>query len=144
MLAAATIADLNDTFLDTNESLSGICHYFFSKTRAAGNLPSDAYRALAAQLFQQFQHAEKIRSGLSLLLGELATRTPATEHELLDFFRHCLPDLSHPVFIIDAVDECSEPEKLVRSLAALSESSSLKLVFFSRPEIGRASCRERV
>lgn len=60
----------------------------------------------------------------------------------MDTITQCLPHLPNLYFVIDAVDECSHSERLIRQLTKWCASSSLKILVLSRPDV--AGLRRRI
>ena len=114
-------------------TLPVVCYYFFSQevNRKASRIK--AYRALATQVFQQCEHLEEIHSIFGIANDGMHIK--ASEHELLDLLKICLPLLSNVSFILDGIDECDDSTKLLRELCNLSFSSRLKTALLSRPNV---------
>jgi hypothetical protein len=133
ILAGATIDELLSSGSADPEMPSTVCYYFFTQDSAGKATRIDAYRALAAQIFQQCHDIEEIHSIFSIANDGL--KMPATANEILDLLKICLPLLPKSYFIIDGIDECIDNSKLVRDLSELCQSSQLKVALFSRPNV---------
>lgn len=65
-----------------------------------------------------------------------------SESEIVDTITQCLPHLPNLYFVVDAVDECSHSERLIRQLTSWCVSSPLKVLVLSRPDV--AGLRRRI
>jgi hypothetical protein len=135
VLAGATVEELTHTNHDQSECPPAVCYYFFNQNTGQRNSPVDAYRAIVAQLFQQFWMLEKVYNIFALSLGEPELRTKASEHELVEIIRHSVLHLPNLFLVLDGIDECSNSGKLLRELANFCVGSPLKIIIFSRPNV---------
>lgn len=99
------------------------------------NSPVDAYRAIATQILEHFSCFEKISNLFALGIGDGAILQTASENEVVETISQCLPHLSDLYLVVDAIDECSHGDRLIRQLSKWCESSSLKVIVLSRPDV---------
>ncbi|KAI0442752.1 hypothetical protein F4803DRAFT_550773 [Xylaria telfairii] len=135
VLSASSIDSLAELIPDDGGSPVKIFYYFFSQRRGRNNSPVDAYRALVMQLLQHFHTLVNIFDIFALLLSDPDTNIRASEHELIEILRLCLPQLPNLLFIIDGIDECPENEKFIEELAQLCVDSTLRVLLLSRPDV---------
>jgi hypothetical protein len=138
VLAASVVDELRLGYYQDCGSTPLVCYYFFKQDASRKVELKDAYRALAAQIYQQCHQLEAIRNIFALAVNENATK--ASEQELRDLLQLCVSKLSHIYFIFDGIDECADDGtllKLVRSLTALSD---VKVILFSRPNVSSLYC----
>jgi hypothetical protein len=134
VLAASTVQEL---LLDRDASRDipshVICYHFFSHETPDTSSRIGAHRALLAQLFQQCNALESIRSAFALIRDEAGD--VASERELLDLLKLCLTFLPNTTFILDGFDECSENSFLFRDYSNLVGGPHFNIAIFSRPQI---------
>lgn len=141
VLAASTIHELKKNPIGP-DCLPEVCYYFFSQNSSTQNSAVDAYRAIATQLFEHFNDFEKISNLYALGIGNGATLQKASESEVVDTISQCLPHLSNLYFVVDAIDECCNGDRLIRQLSTWCESYPVKVVVLSRPDV--AGLRRRI
>jgi hypothetical protein len=94
----------------------------------------DAFRNMACQLFQTHRHDRVTLDTACLLLRKTSFREHAISEEVLDVLSLLLRQ--HPtVLVIDGIDECSDTEAFLASLARLCRASDTKVIVFSRPNL---------
>ncbi|KAJ4406620.1 hypothetical protein N0V82_010086 [Gnomoniopsis sp. IMI 355080] len=135
VLAASLIRELKDDSPLGTDSLPEVCYYFFSQNSGTRNSPVDAYRAIATQILESFNEFEKISNLYALGVGQRVIQQEASENEVLDTIAQCLPHLPDLFLVVDAIDECSYGDRLIRQLLQWCESSPLKVVVLSRPDV---------
>ncbi|CZR63552.1 uncharacterized protein PAC_13449 [Phialocephala subalpina] len=133
VLAASTIEELQSPDSTNNGEVPIVCYYFFEAASPHGTTRLAAYRALATQLFQQGHVLESIRDVFAFAGNSV--REPASENELLDTLKLSLDILQEVYFVVDGVDECEENARVFDDLYHLCEVSTLKVIFFSRPNV---------
>lgn len=143
VLAGSIIHELkkNDHQSDT-DSAPEVCYYFFSQNLNTRNSPVDAYRAIATQMFEYFKMFEKVSNIFALGIRSGAVLQKSSEDEIVDTISQCLPHLPNLYFVVDAIDECSHSDRLIRQLSKWCDSSPLKVVMLSRPDV--AGLRRRI
>lgn len=100
------------------------------------NHSSAAYRAILAQILQSNRHEPEILDLFSFQMNEKSSgQAIATREELLDLLRILLIGLSDHYLILDGVDECSDSDEMVRDLIQMMETSKVKLLVSSRPNV---------
>ncbi|KAL1850418.1 hypothetical protein Daus18300_012952 [Diaporthe australafricana] len=143
VLAASVIDELmKNNAQASQDSLPEVCYYFFSQNFGTRNSPVDAYRAIAAQILGNFYSFEKVNNLFALGIGSGAILQKASENEIVETISQCLPHLPNLYFVIDAIDECSQDDRLIRQLSKWCESSPLKTLVLSRPDV--AGLRRRI
>ncbi|EXJ85266.1 hypothetical protein A1O3_05941 [Capronia epimyces CBS 606.96] len=135
ILAASTIQELLSRRDESQQMpTEAICYYFFSHENAAASSSTEAYRALLAQLFSEHKSLENISSAFSLALAK--SGHSASHQELLDLLGLCLQILPPTTILLDGIDECTEPNALLRDLCNLRGGGpDLRLLLFSRPNV---------
>ncbi|KAK0649423.1 hypothetical protein B0T16DRAFT_410052 [Cercophora newfieldiana] len=123
-----------------------VMYFFFNQTshmRGTRNSLPNAYRALAAQLYHRFHHLEKVHNVFAMGTNRMATKlTPASVNELVEAISQCLPHLPNLFFVLDALDECEDSDKLLKQLRQWCDSSPLRVLLLSRPDL--ASLRRTI
>lgn len=135
VLSASMIHELKNGTLSAPDFLPEVCYYFFSQNSSTRNSPVDAYRAIATQILEYFHDFEKISNLYALGISHEGIVQRASENEVVDLISQCLPHLSDLYLVVDAIDECSHGARLIRQLSKWCESSPLKLVVLSRPDV---------
>lgn len=80
------------------------------------------------------RHDRSTLDAVSLLLRKTSFREHATTDEVTDILLLLLRQ--HPTFIVvDGIDECSDTEMLLASLARLCRGSDTRVIIFSRPNL---------
>ncbi|KAG9190705.1 hypothetical protein G6011_08793 [Alternaria panax] len=109
-------------------------YYHFSNLLSKDDQPEDAFRTLSRQLLQTHRYDRSTLDAVSLLLRKTSFREHATTDEVMDVLLLLLRQ--HPTFIVvDGVDECSDTEMLLTSLAKLCRGSDTRVIVFSRPNL---------
>lgn len=65
----------------------------------------------------------------------MTTDPKASENELVEAVVQCLPYLPNLYFVLDGIDECSDCDNLVKKLLSWTDSTHLKVIIFSRPDV---------
>jgi len=108
--------------------------YHFNHLLSENNQSEDAFRAMACQLLHVRRHDRSTLDTVSLLLRKTSFREHATSDEVLDVLLLLLRQ--HPTFLVlDGIDECSDTETLLASLARLCRGSDTRIILFSRPNL---------
>lgn len=120
---------------ECDESQSGgiVCHYFFEQGINGKLSIKGTYQALVAQIFNQGHRFQQICDVFALAI-DIADST-ASEHELFDLLKICVPLLPKVFFVLDGIDECADDDRLLRNIQILTTTSTLKTIFFSRPNV---------
>ena len=134
IVAASTVCKLESKRLDSGEE-SVVCYYFFnqadplksSSTRLA------AYRAIAEQIFQKCHRIGAIHDIYAL--ANDGSKSLASEHELRDLLSMTMPILSSFYLVLDGLDECSDVERFTDDIRRFCDTSSAKIILFSRPHV---------
>jgi hypothetical protein len=109
-------------------------YHHFSNLLSEDNRPEDAFRTMSCQLLQTHRYDRSTLDAVSLLLRKTSFREHATTDEVLDVLLLLLRQ--HPTFIVvDGIDECSDTEMLLASLARLCRGSDTRVIIFSRPNL---------
>jgi hypothetical protein len=98
------------------------------------NQPEDAFRAIACQLLHTHRHNRLTLDAVSLLLRKTSFREHATAEEVLDILLLLLRQ--HPTFLVlDGINDCSDTQTLLGSLARLCRGSDTRAIIFSTPNL---------
>ncbi|RYP22720.1 hypothetical protein DL765_001570 [Monosporascus sp. GIB2] len=134
ILAASVIEELQRAEPNT-ECYSPVHYYFFDHHFPAGCEPSNAYRAIAAQILWENRTDSTLLDRLSFLMhSQKRCQLQATDAQLLDILHLCL-DLN-TILVLDGVDECTDSESLSQTLLTLSNRlPSLRFLLLSRVNV---------
>jgi hypothetical protein len=134
VLAASAIEALRCK-LTSNRSDLIVCYYFFSQQDlvCASSARVAAFRAIAAQIFQQCHKMEKIHDIYAL--ANDGSNSTASEHELRDLLNMAIPLLSDVYLILDGLDEMNDIDRFMADVQGFCKQSSTKLLLFSRPHV---------
>ncbi len=132
---AATVAEELQIGKFSTGSKPAIYYYFFDNQSPTSCRPSDAYRSIVAQMLWENREDPELLHCLTFIMAEKSQgQLIATETELFDILRLCLPE--NAILIIDGIDECSNSESFVESLLRLSNSApELRQILFSRVNV---------
>jgi hypothetical protein len=93
-------------------------------------------RSFVAQVFWNNAKDKDIIDRFAFLMNEQSSgQLVATRAELLDLLKLCSDHSGDVIFVLDAVDECDDPENLIKDLLLLSSDPNIKILFFSRPNV---------
>lgn len=117
---------------------SGCVLYFFCKdTDDDKRSPIAIARSLLYQLF----HALRARAAVSALTEELSLAIDESGNEtarsfssVWKIFSNHISDLTPVTIIVDALDECCDPEILIQSLRSIADSYNVAVILTSRRE----------
>jgi Cdc6-like AAA superfamily ATPase len=112
-----------------------VCYYFFNQTSGKANASTNAYRAIAAQIFHDCHRIDRIHDVFAIITADMATDTIASESELLDLICQCLHNLPSMYILLDGIDECIDNLKLRHEIVNWCKSFTVKIVVLSRPDI---------
>jgi hypothetical protein len=134
IVAASTVCKLESKRSDSGEQ-SIVCYYFFNQ---ADPLKSSstclaAYQAIAEQIFQKCHQIGAIHDIYAL--SNDGSKSSASEHELRDLLNMVMPILSNFYLVLDGLDECSEIERFTDNIRQFCDTSSAKIILFSRPHV---------
>jgi hypothetical protein len=127
VLCQTIIVDLREYVLDSGSSsqqlTSSVVFYFFDKRRGAFNGPSDAIRAVLAQLVHLHRHNKQAIDIASIILAKNTTgQFTASDNEVFTVLSLLLEQLQLSFLVFDGLDECSDYPELFKRL---EESASL-------------------
>jgi hypothetical protein len=133
--------DLGAYVLDENSPAkhlsSSAVFYFFDKRRGTSNRPSDAIRALLAQLVHLHRQNLRAIDIVSVVLAKDETsQATATDNEVFAVLGILVEELERTFLVLDGLDKRSDyPELLDKLEEAASKSKSCALLLLSRPTI---------
>ena len=109
------------------------CFYFFSyRYKSTGTL-NNAYRSILAQILRQCRNDKTI---LDMFLFAVSNaQSSSSKEELLELLKVILSRLRDVSVVIDGLDECEDPDKLLKSLREAAEGCDAKIIIFSRPNV---------
>jgi hypothetical protein len=119
-----------------------ICYFFFrSEQKAMASTHAAAYRSILAQILHMHQHDDHLLDKIAFAMGQGDGQLHASPSELTELLQLCLQGCDNMVLILDGVDECQNAEDLVSDFLRIvaARSGSLKLIFFSRPNVSKLS-----
>lgn len=136
VLASAVIDDLSATSDDPERSESPVstAHCFINANISYSVHPDDVFRELATQLLQMHRLNHATLDAACLLLRKTSFQDTATTNDVLDTLALLLRQ--HPTYIvIDGLDESSDCNAFLSSLAELCRTTDTRAIIFSRPAI---------
>jgi hypothetical protein len=96
--------------------------------------PDDVFRVLVCQLLHIHRNNRSTLDAVCLLLRRTSFQPTAIAREVLDVLAVLLRQ--HPTFLVlDGLDDCSDTNELLSSLAGLCRKSDTRVILFSRPDI---------
>jgi hypothetical protein len=134
IVAASTICKLESKRSDSGEE-PVVCYYFFNQAdplKSSTTLLA-AYRAIVEQIFQKCHQIGTIHDIYAL--ANDGSKSSASEHELRDLLHMIMPILPSFYLVLDGLDECSDIERLTDDIRRFCDTSSVKIIVFSRPHI---------
>ncbi|CAH0017112.1 unnamed protein product [Clonostachys rhizophaga] len=114
---------------------SAVCYYFFNQNMGKKNNHVDTYRAILAQLFHHCYEIDEVYDVFGMIKMSIISDIRASEHELIDTIQLCLKELPRSNFILDGIDECSNDTKLLKNIKFWCETTSVKIILLSRPDV---------
>lgn len=114
-------------------------HHFSSSGRWGVQSPEGALQSIASQLVRTHKADKLTIDAISMLLNETSSgQSEASNDDILMLLGIMLR--RYPTFIvIDAVDECDEPDKLLEYLLGLCKTHDCRMLLLSRPTINLSS-----
>ncbi|CAG9990590.1 unnamed protein product [Clonostachys byssicola] len=114
---------------------SAVCYYFFNQNMGKKNNHIDTYRAILAQLFYHCHEIDQVYDVFGMIKVGIVSDIRASEHELIDTIQLCLKEVPRSHFILDGIDECSNDTKLLKNIKIWCETTSVKIILLSRPDV---------
>ncbi|KAF4453686.1 NACHT domain-containing protein [Fusarium austroafricanum] len=134
-LSSFLIEDLNVPS-QSSQRLNGVLYYHFSSDKSQSHLPNDALRAFLNQVIRKYWDHQDIIDAVSVLYEDKSVgQARASGNQILQCLQILMRDFEDIVFLVDGVDECSNPPDLLRHLAELCEVTFTKAMVLSRPSI---------
>ena len=97
-----------------------------------------AFRAFLSQVLQAYRHDEDILDIYTYAMNMLSRGQPTATHgELFELLILCFKAIDQVEIVLDAIDECIDPDVLVQQLLELTRIESVKLVLFCRPTVSQ-------
>ena len=117
---------------------SGCVLFFFCKDSDNDKrTPIAIARSLLYQLFQALREravGSTLTQELSLAMEESGHATALRFATVWRIFSNHISDLAPAIIIVDALDECRDPEILIRSLRSMANSLNVQVILTSRKE----------
>lgn len=136
VLTASTIDGFKTSKEFEPESNAKICYFFFNYSEKSLNHSAAAYRAILAQILQSRRHEPEVLDRYSFAMNEISSgQASATREELLELLRILLVGPQDYYLFLDGVDECNDSDELVRDLIQIKETSKVRLLISSRPNV---------
>ena len=87
-------------------------------------------------MLQAYRHDEDILDIYTYAMDMLSRGQPtATHKELFELLILCYKAIDQVEIVLDAIDECIDPDMLVQQLLELTRIGSVKLILFCRPTV---------
>lgn len=129
---------LVDHFSNSQISLSGHVLYFFCKDMDADkNTPVAIIRSLLYQLYQLLQTqgcCSSLICDLEHAVDKSGQRRAVNFSILWQLFSNHVESLSSATIVLDALDECHDPDPLIHGLTGLASSRRIHVIVTSRIE----------
>lgn len=113
--------------------------YFFCKnTDVDKNTPTVVVRSLLYQLYNSVKDqkaSQSLSADLGVALDQSGQQSAVNFTVLWQLFSTHVINLTPATIVLDALDECQNPDQLIEGLKELSEVSSLKIIITSRKEM---------
>ncbi|KAI5864446.1 hypothetical protein GGS23DRAFT_596079 [Durotheca rogersii] len=113
-------------------------YFFFKHDHPFHTTLELAYRAILAQILHKYRHHESMIDKFMFAIEHSDTSTGqprATEAELKELVHLCLGSVDSPILVLDGIDECVEPSKVVNDLRLFLSIPALRVLLFSRPNV---------
>ncbi|KAF1839228.1 hypothetical protein BDW02DRAFT_231629 [Decorospora gaudefroyi] len=119
---------------DLCEEPPATAFFHFNRLCSESSHPENAFRTMACQLLQIHRHDRSTLDAVCLLLRKTSFREHAITDEIMEFLSLLLRQ--HPTFlVVDGIDECSDIDGFLASLARLCRGSDTRAIVFSRPNL---------
>ncbi|KAI4867277.1 hypothetical protein F4820DRAFT_468079 [Hypoxylon rubiginosum] len=141
ILCSIIIDDLGSYAIDAECAATHAGHsvvfYFFDKRHGYANTPTDAIRAMLAQLLHLRRFDKITVDAASIIFKKDKTgQSTATKAEVLAVLEMLLGHLKFTYLVFDGLDECSDPQELLRTLGMLAEQSKTSaFLLIGRPSV---------
>jgi hypothetical protein len=137
VLAASTVSELRSSVSIDNDEHNTVSYFFFDYSNPMQISRRSAYASLLAQVLHRYHENLEI---LDLFTIALANRregqSTATVNELLDLLAWLSSRLNNWFVVIDAVDECDQPDSFLAGLVSPMACENARFLLFSRPNVG--------
>ena len=121
------------------DSWRGNVFYFFCKnTDFDKNTPTAVVRSLLYQLYKSVDDqkaSQSLNDDLGAALDRSGKQSAVNFTVLWQLFSTHIRNLTTATIILDALDECQNPDQLIEGLKELAKLSSLKVIMTSRKEL---------
>ena len=141
ILAASSVSELrHPIYLKDHCPSSGVtvAYFFFEAGKPQKTTRVDAVAAILTQLLHQHKSDNTILDYFTYSMSSLQRegQTKATHTEMTGILTATLQHLDNVYLVLDGIDECSEPDDLILELWQLRHLKNLRLLVFSRPNVG--------
>jgi hypothetical protein len=137
ILAASTVSELRSGVSVDNKEANTVSYFFFDYSNPMQISRRSAYASLLAQVLHRCHENLEI---LDLFTVALTNRregqSTATVSELLDLLGWLSSRLNNWFVVIDAVDECDQPDNFLAGLLSPLACENARFLLFSRPNVG--------
>lgn len=131
ILAASAIEELQMSHPNHNT-----CYFFFRQGTSEASSPSQAYRSILAQVLKHCESDDELIDKLIFAMNKGASgQSQATKNELLDTISLCASCEKIQYIVLDGIDECENSLELLTDLCNAFETSSVRIIMFSRPHV---------
>ncbi|XXH00175.1 hypothetical protein Hte_006517 [Hypoxylon texense] len=141
ILCSIIIDDLGSYAIDGECAATHTGHsvvfYFFDKRHRDANTPTDAIRAMLAQLIH-LRRFDKITVDAAYIIfkKDKTGQYTASKAEVLAVLEMLLGHLKFTYLVFDGLDECSDPQELLKMLGLIAEQSKTSAILLvGRPSV---------
>lgn len=137
VLAASTIDEIREHSLHKEpDQRANVCYFFFKSGNGTMDSTDAAFRAILTQLLESHRSDKRLIDRISFAMCETSSgQLTATYADIRELLEMCLQVLAEVFVILDGLDECKDNTVTVRELLQLSETSSVKIILFSRSNV---------
>jgi Cdc6-like AAA superfamily ATPase len=136
ILSNFVVEDLRSTSHQVETDAGDIVYFYFDKLSQDCKEPQHAMRAILNQIVHVRRDLEDIVDAVTMLMDvEGSGQRIASESDLATALSFTLRYFPNLILLLDGVDECSEPDILLRTLFSIFGNNAVRIILFSRPEI---------
>lgn len=142
-MAASCVEELRRTSRQQVQNASYVGYFFFEYGKQGSSSHSDALRALLAQILQQSIDNNAVLDCFAFVMSSKHRegQNVSTRQELSELLSMLIEHLKivyqgTVYLVLDGIDECDEPDDLLLQLWKMRLHSNLRVIFFSRPNVG--------
>ena len=130
--------ELRFTPQNVSSTSSSTAYFFFEAGRSEGSKWNDVLRAILAQVLQQNLADSTILDFFATAMSSerLEGQSTATRNVMIDLITSLIMHLGRFYLVLDGIDESDAPDDILLELWKLRTVSGLRIVLFSRPNVG--------